>query len=155
MTPEGIRAVNALASSEPLVALVKLTHPAWADAVRLVQAPVAVTHAGEVYEPAPFDLTLPGQVEGDQPALEWTIGNAGQTLIDRLDLPGNSDPAEVRVRWVLLPRPEVVEHEARRLYLTGAEVQRETVSGAFSPNPVEENAHGRHRMDLAMFPGLS
>ena len=154
MTPEGIASINALESRDALVALVRLTHPAWPDEVRLAQSPDPVVHGGRTYDPAPFDLGLPSSEETGQPSLDWSIGNAGETLIDRLDLSGNAARIEATVSWVFDTRPDVAEYGPMRLYLASAEVQRETISGALSVSPVEELAHGRRRFTIADFPAL-
>ena len=154
MTPEGIASINALESRDALVALVRLTHPAWADDVRLAQSPTPIVHGGLTYDPAPFDLGLPSSEETGQPSLDWTIGNAGEMLIDRLDLGGNAGRIEATVSWIFDTRPNVVEFGPCRLYLASAEVQRETVAGALSVSPVEELAHGKRRFNLADWPAL-
>lgn len=80
MTPSAaaIQALLTRYSSDELIFLITITHP-MLPTVRLARNNVAITSRGEVYSPAPFDLTLADDTE-ELPALTLTVPNVDREI---------------------------------------------------------------------------
>lgn len=145
-------AIDAEATGEVILPLVKLTQSGWADEIRLVANTKAVTHQGAVYEPLGFEITLPDEEAEGVPVVNWEADNVDRRLVEALRLVSGAVSAELI--WVLASSPDHIEIGPLNLEMRAAEYDALTVRGTMSVEPILERQFGHMVMNPANAPGL-
>ncbi|APZ53750.1 DUF1833 family protein [Salipiger abyssi] len=139
-------------SAEILVPIVRLTHGAWEQPVRLVRDTRALTHAGEIYEPFPFDISLPDDEDEGFPVLRWSAQNVTRELIGQF----RAITGEIlgTVAWVLVATPDIVEAGPFEVQITGIEYDAQRISGVMTIEPILDEQFGYLEMTPGNAPAL-
>lgn len=152
LSPVFLNAINAQESGEVLLPLVKLSHPDWAEDLRLVPDWQEMTHGGEIYSPFAFEVTLPDDEDQGIPVLRWSADNTTGQLSAALR--GTRGLVNARVVWVLASQPDTVEAGPFDLAMLTAEYDKVSIGGPLSVEPILEEQFGWMTMTPKTAPGL-
>lgn len=89
--------------------LLTIAHAGLDQPIRLTSDGVATVSNGQVFEPCPFEATLPDDVEGRAPQAQLTIDNTSQTLIALLR--GLTSPPALTLQIVRATDADTIERE--------------------------------------------
>lgn len=89
--------------------LLTLDHPNLDTPIRVTSDGVPTVSNGKTFEPFPFDVTLPDDVEGRAPQARLRIDNTSQEIVAVLR--GMVTPASLTMQIVRSADPDVVERE--------------------------------------------
>ena len=89
--------------------LLTLEHPGLDQPIRVTSDAVATTSNGHTFQPFPFEVTLPDDVEGRAPQAQLRIDNTSQEIIALLR--GLTTPPSLTIQIVRSATPDVVERE--------------------------------------------
>ena len=89
--------------------LLTLEHPELDAPIRVTSDAVATTSNGHTFQPFPFEVTLPDDVEGRAPQAQLRIDNTSQEIIALLR--GLTTPPSLTIQIVRSATPDVVERE--------------------------------------------
>ena len=89
--------------------LLTLAHLQLDVPVRVTSDAVATTSNGHTFQPFPFEVTLPDDVEGRAPQAQLRIDNTSQEIIALLR--GLTTPPSLTIQIVRSATPDVVERE--------------------------------------------
>lgn len=152
LSPAFLRAIHGQESDQVLLPLVRLSHPDWADDVRLVPNWEAIRHQGEDYLPYAFEITLPDDDAEGLPVLRWVADNVSRELV--MLLRAVSDKIAARVVWVLASQPDFVEAGPFEVEMVAAEYDAFTLSGTMQIEPILDEPFGYFTMTPKTTPGL-
>lgn len=152
LSPTFLRAIHGQESAEVLLPLVRLSHPSWDDDVRLVPDWQPLTHGGALYQPYPFEITLPDDDAEGLPVLRWAADNTSRELVMKLRAVTNKILA--RVVWVLASQPDFVEAGPFEVEMTAVEYDAQTLSGTMQVEPILDEPFGHLTMTPKTAPGL-
>jgi hypothetical protein len=93
-------------SSDPVLALLEISHPELAETIRVVDNGEDITSNGNVFQAFPFELQLPGDLEGE-PKAQIEIANVTRLIGDALD--AITTPANVRISLILASDPDTLQ----------------------------------------------
>jgi hypothetical protein len=109
LSPELIAQLYAQESTDPFLPLLELSHPSFAETIRLVNNTVDVVSNGNTYRHYPFRLVLPADDGETVRAVELELDNTSAELID--ELRSIVDPVQCKITLVLasdLDTPQIV-----------------------------------------------
>lgn len=89
--------------------LLTLEHPGLDQPIRVTSDAVATTSNGHTFQPFPFEVTLPDDVEGRAPQAQLRIDNTSQEIIALLR--GLTTPPSLTIQIVRSATPDVIERE--------------------------------------------
>lgn len=147
-----LAAINAEASGEVLLPLMRFSHPDWDQDIRIVPDWRELTHQGEIYSPFSFEVTLPDDEDEGIPVLRWSADNVSQELI--VEIRKVTGPISTRVVWVLASQPDTIEAGPFDLEVRAVEYTAETIGGTIGIEPVLEEQFGYLTMTPKNAPGL-
>ena len=151
-SPGFARAAHAQESEDPLLPLITLSHADWADPIRWVRDENPVTHLGQVYAPAGFEISLPDDVEEGMPVMQWSVDNTDRRLVAALR--GADGAVQADVRYVMASTPNIIEAGPFELQLAAAEYDAQVIGGGLTVEPILEEQAGYLTMTPATTPGL-
>lgn len=117
-------------TDEVELTIVKITHPSLSEPVRVVADYQALTHLGEVYEPAGFSVQKPEEGDGLSALAQIGIENVSRGLVAALRA-GEGAPL-VTIKTVLASAPDVIEEEWPAFDLVQASYDAAQITGALS-----------------------
>jgi hypothetical protein len=109
MSAAGIEEVSAQECATPWLVLLTLSHPDLDEPLRFTSDGVATVCGGETYQPMPFEVTLPDDVEGRAPQASLRIDNTSLEIVALLR--GLTSPPALAIRIVRASDPDVIERE--------------------------------------------
>lgn len=152
LSPTFLRAIHGAESAEVLLPLVKLSHPAWADDIRIVPDWNAIMHQAEQYTPYAFEITLPDDDEVGIPVLKWAADNVSREIV--MLMRGVTDKITARVVWVLASQPDMIEAGPFEVEMTAVEYDAQTLSETMQVEPILDEPFGFLTMTPKTAPGL-
>ena len=156
------RSMQDQASSETVVLLARITHPALAAPVLLSSDPTVrvsldplvygTRHKGDLYRFVWMGTMLPDDREGDTPSATLVFTNVGSNMAQPLR--SVSTPARIDLTVVLASTPDVIEAEylgmsTVKVSYDGSEISLDIAREAFATLSLPF-----HRMTADRFPGL-
>lgn len=105
ISAEGLRELFAQESGHLMLALLTIPHATLPEPIRLVNDRAALEYEGHTYQPLPFELTLPADLEDQIPHIELRIDNIGRALVELLR--SQLEPVEVVVDLVRVAPPAI------------------------------------------------
>lgn len=145
-------ATYAQESGEVLVPILRLRHGDWLEPIYLVRDAKPLSHAGDAYQPFPFDLALPDDEDEGNPVLRWSAQNVSREIIGNFR--GVKGAVLATVAWVLVSSPDVVEMGPFEVEISGIEYDAETISGVMTIEPILEEPFSSLEMTPGAAPGL-
>jgi uncharacterized protein DUF1833 len=152
LSPAALRAANGEETGEVFLALIKLTHPDWAEDIRFVQDSQSLIHLGEEYQPYGFAINLPDEEAQGVPVMKWAADNVSREITALLRAVKGKISA--RVVWVLASSPDYIERGPFEVELYGAEYDALQITGTLGLEPVLETQFGHLMMTPGTTPGL-
>jgi len=128
MTTNYKQATNAVETDEVFLSLLEFTHTDLATPIYFVNDTVSIVSNGITYEPYPFRIVLPDDVEGKLPEVKLTIDNVDRQLIEAVR--GFSNPPEVTLKEVLASAPDTIEMQIDNMKLRNLNYDTFTITGA-------------------------
>ena len=109
LTAAGIAELSAQETGTAWLVLLTIDHPDLDEPIRITSDAMATASQGFIFEPFPFEITLPDDVEGRTPQASLQIDNTSQEIIALLR--GMTTPASLTIQIVRSADPNVVERE--------------------------------------------
>lgn len=109
ITEAGLNELAAPETGTAWLVLLTLEHPGLDRPIRVTSDGVATLSNGVVYDPFPFEVTLPDDVEGRAPQARLRIDNTSQEIIALLR--GLVTPPTLGIQIVRSANPNVVERQ--------------------------------------------
>ena len=147
-----IRAALSREGAQAWLPLIRVSHPNPAfETIRLVRHWAPLTHGGEVYQPAAFELSLPDETGVDEPQMVWAFDAVDREMVRRLRT--WTTGLNVDVAFVLSDDPDTagLAFSAR---MGRWEIEASSVRGTLTIEPILERAASVVTFDHARFPGL-
>jgi len=107
LSDAGVRDLAAQECGTAWLVLLTIDHPDLPNPIRVTSDGVETVSNGQTYEPFPFELTLPDDVEGRAPQARIRIDNTSQEIIALLR--GLITPPLLAVQIVRASDPNIVE----------------------------------------------
>jgi hypothetical protein len=111
-----------------------------------------LTHDGNVYQPAAFEISLPDDAEDGAAVMDWRIDNTDLRLVSLMRSVRNKIYA--RVLWVLVATPDVIEAGPFETEMLGAQYNADELGGSLSIEPILDEPFGFQKMTPKNAPGL-
>lgn len=105
----GLSELSAQETGTAWLVLLTLTHPDLDQPIRVTSDGVATISNGQLFDPFPFQVTLPDDVEGRAPQARLLIDNTSQEIIALLR--GLVTPPALTIQIVRSVSPDYVERE--------------------------------------------
>ena len=132
--------------------LITLSHADWDDPIRWVRDENPITHQGQVFGPAGFEISLPDDVDEGMPVMQWSVDNTDRRLVAVLR--GAEGTVQADVRYVMASTPDTIEAGPFELQLGAAEYDAQVISGGLTVEPILDEQAGYMMMTPATTPGL-
>jgi hypothetical protein len=110
--------------------LLTLEHPGLDQPIRVTSDAVATTSNGHTFQPFPFEVTLPDDVEGRAPQAQLRIDNTSQEIIALLR--GLTTPPSLTIQIVRSATPDVIEREWSGLEWRSSQYDIGAISGTLT-----------------------
>lgn len=123
-----LRQLFAQESSDPFLTLITLTHPTFAQPIRLVNNSVDIVSRGNTYMAFPVKIQLP--VDDGETAKEFaiTFDNVSLELVDEIRSVVGESQIEVRLEHILASLPNEVQIEFAELKIVTVTYNRFQIS---------------------------
>lgn len=138
-------------SADPLIPLVTLTHPLWAEPQRMALDVNEVVSDGETYLPAAFDLRVVSDDDGPTKAV-LAVPNVGRELAEMVQ--DIASYPECTIEVVALSHPDDPIYRASRLELTNINMGIVTISGDLRGKDFTSEPCGTKRVTPGRFPAF-
>lgn len=152
LTPAAQRSINDPQTGEVWVQLVRLNRAEWAEPVFIGTDSVPTVSNGDTYQPYPFTVSLPDELEEGGPILNWVASNASLEILR--ELRGVTGAIDARVQWVLASDPNSILHEFDGLKMYNFSFDDETVTGDLKVVDVFSQPVSRMSMTVENNPAL-
>ena len=119
LSPELIAQLFAQESGDPFLTLATLTHPSFAQPIRLVDNVDDITSRSEVFKAFPFRIVLPIDDGETDREVSIEFDNVSLELIDEIRTV--TDPIDVKLEMVLASAPNQVQIELSELKIRQVE----------------------------------
>ena len=107
LSAAGVAELAAQETGTAWIVLLTLTHPDLPTPIRVTSDGVATVCNGNTYDPFPFDVTLPDDVEGRAPQARLRIDNTSQEIVAVLR--GLVTPPALTIKIVRSADPNYIE----------------------------------------------
>jgi hypothetical protein len=126
----GIAELSAQECATAWLVLITFDHPDLDQPIRVTSDGVATTSNGEVYEPIPFQIVLPDDVEGRAPQARLVIDNTSLEVIALLR--ALTTPPSITLQIVRAATPDVVERQWTGLEWRSSTYDVGTITGTLT-----------------------
>lgn len=128
----GVQEVSQQDTSTAWIVLVTINPPTRDAPIMVTSDSVPTISQGNVFEPFPFIVTLPDDVEGRSPQAQIRIDNTSEQIIAKLR--GLTSPATVTVQVVRASDPDVIEREWTEIEWVSSDYDVGTITGSLAVN---------------------
>jgi len=155
LSPSGIASIQSQETGDVWVAIIELDHPTFAQTIRLVNNDESVMYGGHPYSPFPFELSLPNDVDGELPVLDWAASNVSRELVPEFRAAAASAGyIQARVAWLRANDPTTLEVGWLDLEIRNIPYDTTTLRGTMSVEPLLDQQFGHKKFDPILAPGL-
>jgi len=127
---DGIGELSAQETGTAWLVLLILDHPELDQPLRFTSDAVATVCLADRYDPFPFEMTLPEDVEGRAPRAQLRIDNTSQEIVALLR--GLTTPPSLTIRIVRSADPDFVEREWSGLEWSSSQYDIGAITGTLS-----------------------
>lgn len=127
VSPVALQAMLAQETAEVFIPCLTINHPTFAEPIRLAYDTAPLARAAGVYQPYPFAIVLPSQLEDQTPQAKVTIDNTDLQVNQALQ--SLSGLPSVTVEVVLASQPDVVEAGPFNFSLDSVNATADTIEG--------------------------
>jgi len=139
-------------TGEAVLVLLTIEHADLVTPIRVTSDGVQTISNGNTFEPCPFRIVLPAEVENEPFEMQLEIDNVDRRVIDTLRTLKSSPT--VRVQVVRASTPDTIEYEAFGFELKGADADMYTVRGRLVRQDLISEPYPAGRFTPYLFPGL-
>lgn len=151
----GARSAHAQETDEVWLPLLELSHSAWSEDVFITNNGESVTSNGQVYQPFPFNITLPDEVKDGLPLMRWVADNTSLELMSQLRaVASQSGYIGARCAWIRAADPDTLEVPFLTMDLRAVEYNSSQISGELTVEPRLEGAFGIKKFTPETAPAL-
>ena len=147
-----IRAALSREGAQAWLPLIRVRHPDWSDGevLRFVRHWAPVTHGGETFAPAAFELSMPDEAGVDEPQMVWAFDAVDREMVRRLRTFTTGIVVDVMI--VLSDDTDAagIDFSTR---LGRWEIEATSVRGTLTIEPILERAASVLTFNQALFPG--
>lgn len=147
-------AMFAQQTGEAPIVLLELSHPEFADVIRVCSNDLAIVSRGSTYVPFPFDIVLPDDADDAVPRVTLRIDNVDRRIVQELRGISGGSPVSVALFVVLASSPNVVEIGPLEFTLRDAEYSAATVEGTLLYEDVLNKPFPAESFTPPRFPAL-
>ena len=126
LSPQLLAQLYAQESSDPFLTLVTLSHPSFAQDIRLVNNQVDITSRGDIYTAFPLKITLPMDDGESTREVTLEMDNVGLTFVDELRTV--TDLITVKLELVLASIPNDVQVSFEDLKISSLSYNKTRIS---------------------------
>lgn len=102
-----VETIQALSTGDAAIFLLTITHPSFAETIRICNNRTDITSRGNLFQALAFDITLAVDDSKTLPSMAMTLDNVDRSLIREIrELP---DPPDFLMELILASDPETVE----------------------------------------------
>lgn len=130
LTGIGAQEVSQQETSTAWIILITVNPPSKDEPIRVTSDSVPTISQGNLFDPFPFMVTLPDDVEGRSPQAQLRIDNTDQQIISRLR--GLPSPAMVTIQIVRASNPDVIEREWTDIQWISSDYDAGMITGSLS-----------------------
>lgn len=122
-----LQAMLAQQTAEVFVPCLSITHPSFAEPIRLAYNTESVNRSAGEFKPYPFQINLPAQVEDEPPSMTLTVDNTDLSVNDAIrNITGQPT---VTFDVVLASSPNTVEAGPFVMGLQNVQADAQTITG--------------------------
>lgn len=147
-----IQQLMASSSEDPFLMLFTLSHPSFANEVRLVNNTEDIVSNGNTFTAFPVSVTMPNDDGESQREVRITFDNVSRYLIR--ELRGVTTPIDIKIEMVLASDPDFVEISLEDLKLKQIQYNSTRVSGNIVMDNFLNTAMGDEKYVPTIYPGL-
>lgn len=141
-----------LLAGDPALILLTMTHPAWAQPVRIVQGLNDVVSNGRNFTALAFDLTLAVDDAKTLPQMRITIDNVDRSLIAEIRALPSSPNIEVEL--ILASDPDTIELSFPELTVKQISYDASSISAAVAVSETLNTKFPKGTINPVTYPGL-
>ena len=149
LPPASLQAVLAQETAEAFLVLLAVTDEN--KTTYLTSDSVITLHGGETYQPFPFDITLPHNIDGRVSTATLSLSNVNRQFID--EIREQTTPLKVNIKVVLGSSPDEIMAEFTDFVLRQVTYNTASISGTLTLEDFLNEPLGV-LMTGANFPGL-
>lgn len=146
-----ITGANTDQTEEVWLLILKITHPALAEPIRVVNNTENITSNGELYLAAAFKMDLPDDTEG-VPSVDIEIDNVDRAITDAVR--AISSPPSVVLSVILASTPDVIEAGPFDMTLASVDYNALKVTGTLIYEDILNEPFPGESFNPAKYPGL-
>lgn len=146
-------AIFAQETGEAFIFLLELTHPGFADTLRVCNNGENVTSNGQTYLWFPFELTLAGETDDTLPRARLRICNVDRRIVQAVRSVA-SQPVTARIALVMASTPDTIEAGWFEFRLVDVGYDELTVEGALEFDDAWNEPYPADSFTPSRFPGL-
>jgi len=147
-----LQAMLAQHTSAVFLELLTIDHADLASPIRIVNNTESVVSDANTFDPFPFKVTLPQDVEDSEPVARLTISNVDQSIITALRTVTSAPTFTLAV--VLSDSPSTKEYGPIDLELRDYQVTKDTISLNLAMTNLSQEPYPYLNFDPVNFPGL-
>lgn len=137
---------------DAFLVLLTVTVPDLSDTAYIVNNLEDVVSRGNTYLAYPFSITLPSELEDEQPRVEIVIDNVDRRITEFIR--AQLEPPLFKIEVVLASSPDTVERTVDYLTLSDVEYDAATVKATLTPADLLSLPAIDHYYDATQFPDL-
>lgn len=153
LTPTALAASFASQTDEVFIVLLELSHPSFAETIRLCSNDQNVEHKGNIYSRFPFEVGLPDEEEETPPRVVLRIDNVDRRIVAEIRRV-TGVPISISFFVVLASSPSLIEAGPFDFSLRDVEYDAATIEGTLVYEDVLAERFPGDEFTPARFPGL-
>ena len=139
-------------SNDPYLSLFTLTHPSFAETIRLVNNSEDIVSNSFTFRSFPVKVVLPPDDNDTAKEVNIQFDNVSLELIDELRTV--TTPIEVKIEMVLASNPDVVQQSIEELKLKGIQFNSQVITGKLIMDDFLNVGLTSERYTPLNFPGI-
>lgn len=139
-------------SSVPFITLFTLTHPSFANTIRIVNNTESVSSNGNTFESFPVKVVLPADDNETVREVQIQFDNVSLELID--EFRGVTSPIDVKIQMVLSDNPNFIQYELEDLKLKSISYNAQTITAKLVMDDFLSSGLTSERYTPSNFPGI-
>lgn len=152
LSAAAVTAAGAQRTDQAFLTLLAIEHEALPEPLRFTSDAVETVHAGEVYVPCPFSLTLPEERDDRPPTVRMVIDNVARAVIATLRSIPTAPTLTLTI--VLGSTPDVVEAGPFVFTLRSATYDANAIVGELGYEEILDLPYPSDTFTPNLFPGL-